>query len=644
MYISKSKRIFTLLCVFIFISSIFAVTVIYKDGTKVSGTLIDMNNERITLDIIWGKIEIPLDYVESIVFKDSLSPKSGHEFSIDGKVYDGYVIEAAKNYVVVATWFGKIKVNLNERVDYIGFEKVNFDEITNNRPFKVELGTSNSFVCVLYNGDMFISDKIESINDYVIIPDRYGNIFYISKLAIEEIYIPYKSATGYDLLVLKDGRKLYGVVKVLSPNTYEISGVWGKETVNIADVLFTTFREQMYQERTEGSFVMGLDKIIYDKDNVATMITDSVLRVNGKDVSVINVYPREIKDPRNGIEFVLIPGGTFKMGANTSWGKVDEDELPQRDVYVSSFYISKYPITVKQYLDFLRASQSSVSASVGKQVTPIEIDFLNQKIRVSYSTSSSMYNYPITGINYNSAKAYCEWAGYQLPTEAQWEKAARGTDGRMYPWGNTKPIRYNDGKKDYDVKAFEDTDVSPYGVVNMFGLPIELCRDYFDKEAYKKLPRENPLNSTSGANVVGRTGVISGRITDRIPISASETRNDVTFRVVLNPEDALNISKKPLNNKFFGVYWYVVNDSVKKQYKVSTDGLYVVYVEVGSPAQNGGIKPGDVIVAIDGKSIKTQQDAANAVSGKKQGDICNVIVNRSGKQVELKIRVGVWTF
>jgi len=644
MYISKSKRIFTLLCVFIFISSIFAATVIYKDGTKVSGILIEMDNERITLDIIWGKIEIPLEYVQSIVFKDSLWPESGQEFSINRKKYEGYVLEVTKDYVVAATWFGKIKIALNEWVDYIGFEKVSFEEPTNNSSFNVQLSTNDSFVCTLYDGNMIIADRIESSDEYIVIPDRYGNIFYISKFAVEEIYIPYKSATGYDLLILKDGRKLYGVVKILSPNTYEISGVWGKENVNIADVLFTTFREQKFQERTGSSFVMDHDKIIYDKDNVATMITDSVLRVSDKVVSVINVYPREIKDPRTGIEFVLIPGGTFKMGANTSWGKVDEDELPQRDVYVSSFYISKYPITVKQYLDFLRASQTSSSANVGRQIAPIEIDFLNQKIRVSYSTSSSMYNYPITGINYDSAKAYCEWAGYQLPTEAQWEKAARGTDGRMYPWGNTKPIRYNDGKKDYDVKAFEDTDVSPYSVVNMFGLPIELCRDYFDTDAYKKLPKENPLNSTSGANVVGRTGVISGRITDRIPISVSETRNDVTFRVVLNPEDALNISKKPLNNKFFGVYWYVVNDSVKKQYKVSTDGLYVVYVEAGSPAQNGGMKPGDVVVTIDGKSIKTQQDAAKAVSGKKQGDICNVIVNRSGKQVELKIRVGVWTF
>lgn len=633
------------------LSIVLAVTIVYKDSSTIEGDLEDMNNKYVVVSNALGKIQIPVDNVKAIIFRNHNMFQTGREVSIGGKKYEGYATELSKEYVTVTTWFGNVKVNLKSDIlDFIGFEKVDFPNVPLETYFQVELSLNEYYVCSLKSGEMIVGTQLSSNNDYLIVSDNYRNTFYILKGAVEDLYIPYKYAKGYDLVVLSTGRKLYGVVKKLSETQYEVSGQWGKVVVNQGEILFTTYKETKEQvvqpvqptPKVEPAPNL-LDRLIYDKDGVAVVVADSPIKVEGKEIKRINIYPRQIVDPRTGIVFVLVPGGVFKMGADTSWGSVDDDELPQREVYVSAFYISKYPITVKQYLDFLKASQTSSSVVYGKQISPVEIDFLSQKVRVSYNAPQALLNSPITGINYLSAKAYCDWAGYQLPTEAQWEKAARGTDGRRYPWGNSRPTTYNDGKKDYPVDMFEETDVSPYGVVNMYGYPIEICRDYYSKDAYKKLPKDDPLNTT-GTYVVGRTGVLTGRITDRIPILPSEPRDDTTFRVVLSVEEALDISKKPLNNKLVGITWFVVNDNIKKQYSVKSEGLYVAYVESGSPAQLAGVKTGDVIVKIDGKAIKSQDDALKALSGKKQGDVSVLTIERAGKTLEIKIKLGIWLF
>ncbi|MFN3327888.1 MAG: PDZ domain-containing protein, partial [Fervidobacterium pennivorans] len=93
-----------------------------------------------------------------------------------------------------------------------------------------------------------------------------------------------------------------------------------------------------------------------------------------------------------------------------------------------------------------------------------------------------------------------------------------------------------------------------------------------------------------------------------------------------------------------GVTWVVLNDKLKEELKAKLDGLYVVYVEEGSPAKLGGIKTGDIIIAINKSSIKTQEDAVKAIAGKKIGDSVNVTVNRSGKVIDITIKLGVWKF
>lgn len=627
---------FKILVFIVLISNSFAFSeqLVYKSGDSIDGKLVELFENYIVFDTSLGRIFAIIDQVKFVIFNSSIQPEEGFA-SLSGKKIKGYVTDIKGNYIIVTTNFGKMKFVRTNDIDYLSFEKVEFQSLPVFDGLNIDLSLSNMYTVFLSSGDVFTGQKLSSDDKYIIISDNQGNEIYIEKVFVENLYIPISNANGYELLILKNGRRLYGKVTKVDENDLEVSGEWGKLKVKLSEVVFTTYKSS-YEKSQFPS------EIIYDKDGVASMVVKTPLKVNNKEVKVIKVYPQEIVDPRTGVTFVFIPGGTFKMGADTSWGKVEEDELPARNVYISGFYISKYPITVKQYLDFLRAGKSSNVLS-GKNITPVTIDFLGSKFTVGYTANKSSYDFPITNINWISAKAYCDWAGYKLPTEAQWEKAARGTDGRIYPWGNGKATKFNDGKKEYSVKAFEDVDVSPYGVVNMFGYPIEYCMDYYSKDAYKNLPNENPIN-TSGTLVVGRVGAIANRITDRVPVSPSEARSDFTFRVVVEADSIFSVINKPMDNKLMGVTWFVVNDKVKSTYGVKADGLYVAYVEEGSPAQIAGLKVGDVITSIDQKTIKNPDDVTKIVANKKINDEITVTVNRAGQMVNIKLKLGVWKF
>lgn len=156
-------------------------------------------------------------------------------------------------------------------------------------------------------------------------------------------------------------------------------------------------------------------------------------------------------------EMILIPAGEFVMGTNERLS----DEGPQHNVTLKAFWIDKYEVTNLQYKKF--------------------IDETNRKSPNHFENRTypqGKEDHPVTYVSWYDAKAYCEWAGKRLPTDEEWEKAARGTDGRTYPWGNefeiTKantPQRWQALKQDGDttpVGAFE-AGKSPYGLYDMSG-------------------------------------------------------------------------------------------------------------------------------------------------------------------------------
>ncbi|MBM3241021.1 AAA family ATPase [Candidatus Poribacteria bacterium] len=198
------------------------------------------------------------------------------------------------------------------------------------------------------------------------------------------------------------------------------------------------------------------------------------------------------RNPIDGAEMVYIPAGEFIMG--TSDEQIDallkkfpdwsrswfDDEKPQRPVYLDGYWIYKYEVTVAQYRKFCNET--------GRQMP--EAPFWGWQD-----------NHPIVYVSWNDAIAYCDWAKVQLPTEAQWEKAARGTDGRTWPWGNewdgSKCNSWESGTQKTTPVGSYPQGVSPYGLMDMAGNVWEWCADWYDEKYYTSAPDRNPPGPSS---------------------------------------------------------------------------------------------------------------------------------------------------
>lgn len=192
-------------------------------------------------------------------------------------------------------------------------------------------------------------------------------------------------------------------------------------------------------------------------------------------------------NPKDSAEMILIPAGAFLMGSQVTESTY-QDEKPQRAVTLDSYYIYKNLVTVKQYLAFCDATGHARPEAPGANV--------NWK----------KTNHPIVNVSWDDAKAYCDWAGTALPTEAQWEKAARGTDGRRYPWGNdwdgsrcANSVSPSQLAGTVEVGHYLGG-ASPYGVLDMAGNVWEWCQDYYDAKYYDRHESDprNPVNYTPG--------------------------------------------------------------------------------------------------------------------------------------------------
>lgn len=210
-------------------------------------------------------------------------------------------------------------------------------------------------------------------------------------------------------------------------------------------------------------------------------------------------------------ERVLIPAGWFTMGSNKKKDRMAyRPEMPQRQVYVDDFEIDKFEVTALEYLRFVVATERS-------PLPDWKYDGGNFQ--------ESMAHHPVMHVSWHEADAYCQWAGRRLPTEAEWEKAARGTDARIYPWGNTPAglTRANFGRTGISgpvrdrperlllyppiisVDKYENG-VSPYEVWQMAGNVAEWVNDWYDPDYYKVAPDRNPKGPDTGTHRVFRGG------------------------------------------------------------------------------------------------------------------------------------------
>jgi serine/threonine-protein kinase len=252
-------------------------------------------------------------------------------------------------------------------------------------------------------------------------------------------------------------------------------------------------------------------------------------QINGLDIGSSKVSKTD------GMILVYVPAGNFIMGS-------DEDSpydigFPQHTVYLDAFWIDSTEVTNTMFAKFVAATKYKTGAeitgsgSVMDSETPgprnIQMngaDWLHP--RGPSSDITNMQDYPVVQIDWIDAKSYCEWAGRRLPSEAEWEKAARGTDGRIYPWGNQPPTgelaniagmdlvslvgwadpNLDDGYKFTAPVGNYPEGVSSYGAFDMAGNVWEAVADYYDRDYYAISPARNPTGPSSGGGHVLRGG------------------------------------------------------------------------------------------------------------------------------------------
>lgn len=199
---------------------------------------------------------------------------------------------------------------------------------------------------------------------------------------------------------------------------------------------------------------------------------------------------------KDGKRMILIPDGWFTMGSEQG----DKDEIPVHRVYLDAFYIDETPVTNAEYKLFLDANPAYPAPSGWD--------------RAERTFPPRRANEPVVTVSWDDANAYAHWADKELPTEAQWEKAARGTEMRLYPWGDEfDPTRCNSWENTIfdttDVTLFAPRGNSPYGVMDMAGNVWEWCADWYAADYYAHSPSHNPAGPNHGVLRVLRSSAWS---------------------------------------------------------------------------------------------------------------------------------------
>lgn len=242
---------------------------------------------------------------------------------------------------------------------------------------------------------------------------------------------------------------------------------------------------------------------------------------------------------KDGAPMILIPAGPFLMGSNDGL----PNERPEHTVTLNAFYIDQFEVTAGRYQKFIESAKHDLPPTWDDEA------------------AHAMGDLPAVGMSWMDAAAYCKWAGRRLPTEAEWEKAARGTDGRRYPWGHMQPfvdianynrgvwvseaitlVPVNSGLEGMSVRhGLKEGGKSPYGLFHMAGNAAEWVADWYERDFYQKSPDKNPIGPASGEKRVMRGGSWADlptalRVTARFSAEPDFEERTIGFRCAVDAE------------------------------------------------------------------------------------------------------------
>ena len=324
----------------------------------------------------------------------------------------------------------------------------------------------------------------------------------------------------------------YGVV-ILSPHFFgkewpqrELDGLVQRETAGEKVVL--PVWHDINAEQIRGYSPTLADRIAVSSERGLEYVVSELLRVlQPRLTSTLSGLPFEP-------EMILIPAGEFLMDSDPSVDKdADRNEQPQHAVHLPDYYIAKTPVTNAQYVAFVQAADHAHPRHWKGGKPPVGKE-----------------GHPVVNVSWHDTVAYCRWLSevtgkpYRLPSEAEWEKGARGTGGRIYPWGNrsdTKRCNTSEyGASDTTPVGGYPQGASPYGLLDMAGNVREWCQDWFAKNYYQRSPSENPPGAREGELRVLRGGSwydnqYGARCAFRLRSDPVDRVNHVGFRVAASP-------------------------------------------------------------------------------------------------------------
>jgi formylglycine-generating enzyme required for sulfatase activity len=274
-----------------------------------------------------------------------------------------------------------------------------------------------------------------------------------------------------------------------------------------------------------GGFIPDVRRSIHIADFEAQIGTDEALTGTPMDrptteptvrptivMQVPTMEPVEVRtmvSDVDGMVMVYVPPGTFLMGSTSYDPDAFDDEFPQHEVNLDGYWIDKTEVTNTMFAIFLNEEGNQSEDGV----MWFDSDDKDSRIWNSNGEWEAMREYarhPVVDVSWYGAKAYCQWVGRRLPTEAEWEKAARGEDGRIYPWGNRLSdcvlANYHDCKGGTGDVGLHPDGVSPYGALDMVGNVWEWVVDWYSLDYFESSPLDNPQGPSSGSSHVGRGG------------------------------------------------------------------------------------------------------------------------------------------